>query len=81
MSEGKLVGAPALAAKASASIEVKRYLGDPSLLAFLDCRKCYERVGHALAGQRALQSGLAARVANMVFDIQGGTDMSRSMGR
>lgn len=65
--EGKNVGAAALAARTKASIEVNR--GDHGLLGFLDGSKCYERVGHALAGHDALQPGLAARVANMVFDI------------
>lgn len=55
-----------------ASIEAEHYQGDHSLLAFLDCSKCYERVGHALAGRRALRSGLAARVANMLFDMYKG---------
>lgn len=33
------------------------------------CRKCYERTNHTLAGSRALASGLAVRVANMVVDM------------
>lgn len=61
-----------MAARTRASIEVKHYHGDHILLAFLDCSKSYERVGHALAGARALQSGLAARVANMAFDMYKG---------
>lgn len=66
------VGAAALAATTRASTETQHYHGEHSLLAFVDCSKCYERAGHALAGQRAFRSGLAVWVANMVFDAHKG---------
>lgn len=70
--QGKHIGAAALAAKTRALIEVKHCQGDQNLPAFLDRNECYERAGHALAGTRPSQSGLAARVANMVFDMYRG---------
>lgn len=70
--ETRYVGASALAANPRASIEVMHYQVGHNLLAFLDCSNCYERVGHTLAGARALQSGLAARVANIIFDMYKG---------
>lgn len=43
--------------------------GKHTLLAFLDCSKYYEIAGHNLAGDRAINTRLQARVANMVFDM------------
>lgn len=40
-----------------------------SLLAFLDCSKCFQRVNHALAGTRAIVSGLVVSVANTALDM------------
>lgn len=42
------------------------------MLAFLDCSKCCERVGQALAENRAREAGLRGRGANMVLDTYGG---------
>lgn len=42
--DGRHVGAAALAARRRASIEVLHHEGKHSLLAFIECSKCYERV-------------------------------------
>lgn len=65
----KHVGAAALAVRTRGSIEAPHCEGKDSLLAFLDCSKCYERVKHALVGERALDTGLGGRLANMSFDL------------
>lgn len=55
---GAHIGAAAMASRTRASVELRDHHGQSTLLAFLDCSKCYERVGHAVAGSRARISGL-----------------------
>lgn len=66
---GAHVGAAARAIRTRASVELQHHQGRSTLLALLDCSKCYERVGHVVAGSRALASGLPGRIANMIFDM------------
>lgn len=61
---GAHLGAAAMASRRRASIELQHYRGPSTLLAFLDCSKCDERVGHAVAGSRAQVSGLPGRIAS-----------------
>lgn len=65
-------GAATLAAKACANIVVAKFQGKHTLLAFLDCSKCSARVGHKLAGDRAMASDLQVRLANMILDLHNG---------
>lgn len=50
-------GAATLAARTRAGLEVGRFQGKHTLLAFLDCSKCYDRVWHHLASGRAVGTG------------------------
>lgn len=52
--------------------------GRHTLLAFLS--KCYERVGRALAGARAVASWIQGKVVNMVFDLHQGDRHVRAHG-
>lgn len=65
-------GAATLAARTRASIEVATYEGRHTLLAFPDRSKCYERVGHDVAGIRGLESGIQGRVANLILETYQG---------
>lgn len=71
-----------LAARTPAGMEVAKFQGKHALLAFLDCSKRFERVGHKLAGDRAVATGLQSRIANMVFDMcTGGINTFKPMAR
>lgn len=60
-----------MACRTRASIEQQHYQGRSTLMAFLDCSKCYERVGHITAGNLVLASRLPGRIANMIFNTYG----------
>lgn len=68
---GAHIGAAAMASRARASIELQHRQGRSTLMGLLDCIKCFGRVGHAMAGGRALMSGLPGRTTNMVFSVHG----------
>lgn len=68
---GTHIGATVMASRTRASIELQHYQGQSRLCAFSDCSKPSERVGHAVAGSCALNSGLPGRIANMIFDMYG----------
>lgn len=70
-------GAPA---RTCANRVVARFRGKHTLLAFLDCSKCYEHVGRRLAGRRAIASGLQSRVANVITDMQIGARHTKAHG-
>lgn len=55
---GRHSGAATFEARTRASIEVARHEGQHTFLVFLDCTKCYERAGHASAGDRAAACGM-----------------------
>lgn len=78
--DGRNAAAATLAARTRPSIEVARHEGKHTLLAFLDCSTCYERVGHALDGERAAASGMQGRVADMVFVMYQGDRHVRAHG-
>lgn len=63
--DGKDAGAATLAARTRADTEVAKFQGKRTLFAFLDCSKCDESVGHIVAGDRAVGTGLRTTVANM----------------
>jgi ribonuclease HI len=54
--------------------------GKYALFALLDCSKCYERVGHAKAGERARQMGLSASALNLIFGMYSGSRHVRVHG-
>lgn len=56
------------ALRTAASIELAQWLGG-STFASLHCSKCFERIEHRAAGDRALASGMPAQVINLVVDI------------
>lgn len=56
--EGHHVGAAMLVASTRASIEVAQYQGQCTLIALVKSSNCCEHVGHALAGERVVASGL-----------------------
>lgn len=62
--DGRHAGATTLAARTRASLQVAGHQGQHTLLAFLVCSKCYERVGHA----------------NVVFDMYKGSKHIRAHG-
>lgn len=51
------------------------------MLAFLDCSKCYDRVGRAKAAERAMQRVTPHEIANMVLDMYGGQRHANHMER
>lgn len=59
------------------SSKIPREAHAPSLV--LDYSKSYERVGHKLAGDRAVETGLQPRVANMAFGMYKARDISSPM--
>lgn len=69
-----------MACHTRASIKQQHYHGCRTLLAFLECSKCYERVGHATAGSRVLASGLPGRIANMIFNMYGADGYIKAHG-
>ena len=77
---GSHMGAAECAFRTAVEVEHAGTQGRHALLAFLDCSKCYERVGHALAAERAARSGMPLRVLNMVMNIDSGPRLVRAHG-
>lgn len=77
--DGKHAGAATCAARTRADIELASYHGKHILLACLDCSKCYESVGHQLAGDKAVGTGLQPRVANVIFDMHNGDRRDKAL--
>ena len=54
---GRRQGAAEMATRTRMDMELADWQGLFTLLALLGCSKCYERVAHAIAGQRAVDTG------------------------
>ena len=50
------------------------------LLALLDCSKCYERVSHGVAGQRAVAAGFPDTIMNLIMHMYSGPRRLRAHG-
>lgn len=50
------------------------------MVVFLDCSKCYRRIGHRTAGERARTSCMPALVFKLVMDAYGGSCLVRVRG-
>ena len=75
---GRLYGAQVPGAleeawKLRAKDEVWSFGGGCMGAALLDVSKCYERVAHTLAGNRATETGCNPRVTNLVMSMYHGT--------
>ena len=77
---GKHQGAAALACHTRAQVELAAWKGQSVLMALLDCSKCYERVEHLTAAQRAVDSGCPDTVVNMSMDIYSARRLIRVHG-
>lgn len=62
------------------SAELAQWRGDSTLVAFLGCSKCCERVECRTAGERALASGIQTQVLRLVVDAYGGSRLVRVHG-
>ena len=69
-----------LATRARAHMELGAWRGLFSRLAIHDCSKCYERIAHALAGQRAVSSGFPDTAMNLIMHIYSGPRRLRAHG-
>ena len=58
-----------MATRTRMDMELADWQGLFTLLALLDCRKCYERVAHALAGQRADDTGFPDTLMNLILNM------------
>lgn len=54
--------------------------GDSTLVAFLDCFPCCERMEHHTVGERAFAFGMPTQVLNFVMDAYGGSWLVRVHG-
>ena len=77
---GRHKGAAELAACTRIDMELASWRGLFTLLALLDCSKCYERVAHALAGQRAVDAGFPDTILNLIFNMYSGPRRLRAHG-
>ena len=55
-------------------------MGQHTLLALLDCSKCYERVEHRTAAARAVETGFPDTVLNLVMNMYSGPRLIRAHG-
>ena len=77
---GEHSGAAAMACRSRALTELAHWGGKHVLSAFLDCSKCYERIEHRTAGQRATGTGCPATIINMAMHIYNGPRYLRAHG-
>ena len=77
---GRHKGAAEFAAATRIDMELASWSGLFTLLALLDCSKCYERVAHALAGARARDSGFPDTIFNLIFSLYSGPRRLRAHG-
>ena len=61
-------------------MELSQWQGHHTLLALLDCSKCYERVEHRTAAARAEASGFPDTVLNLVMNMYSGPRLIRAHG-
>ena len=77
---GRHEGAAELATCTRIDMELASWRGLYTLLALLDCSKCDERFAHALAGQRAVDTGFPGTILNLVFNVYSGPRRPRAHG-
>ena len=77
---GRHQGAAELATRTRIDMELDHWRGLFTLLALLDCSKCYERVEHFVAGHRAIASGFPDTVLNLIMHMYSGTRRLRAHG-
>jgi len=77
---GSHTGASECAFRTAISLDHAAALGQHALLAFLDCSKSDERVGHALAGERAEQSGMPLALLNLIMSVYSDPRLVRAHG-
>jgi ribonuclease HI len=69
MHGGKSRGATDLALELRIRQEASEHQGHTMLAVFLDCSKCYERVRHDSAAERAVRAGAPAPIIRLAFDM------------
>ena len=69
-----------MATRARMDMELADWQGLFPLPALLDCSKCYERVAHALAGQRAVAIGFPDTLAYLILNMCSGPRRLRAHG-
>ena len=78
--QGRHQGAAEMAVRTRIQMELQTWEGRHSLLALLDCSKCYERVEHLTAGNRAQDSGCPDTILNLIMDMYSGPRRLRAHG-
>ena len=63
-----------------ATMELAHWKGQHTVLALLDCSKCYERVEHLTGAQDAYDSGCPPDIVNTAFRQYAGTRILRAHG-
>lgn len=63
-----------MALRIEASVELAHLRGDSTLVAFLDCSKCYKRIEHRMAGERVRVSGMQTQVPQIGGRVGGDVD-------
>ena len=77
---GKFRSAEALAWELAAKGEAARLEERHFVAAFLDCSRCYERVAHGQAGERAVETGCNPKVVNLAMDMYGAPRVIQAHG-